>query len=177
MSFNIEIAGNTSARLLTAGKYCDRDIVVTAIDDGIKLPELNDPGSAEDLVYGKEMIDGDGNVVTGTLPLLPAGNRAFIGLAEEASRIDYAQYSVVRATAPILFRLAMDAESSAQVDIPFLRLPGAEPNLLAENIRKGVSIFDVAGTFEGSGGVDVTIDGETLVINGAVSIENDTLIL
>lgn len=201
---------------------------------GTELPELKDPGSAEDLVWGKEMIDGDGNVVTGkfellsteiaenaflyapnvgereangskriyfntflagrigyeaevpiqleavtakfgnakpedvidgatftseeglsvsgTLPFLPAGQRAYIGLAEEASRMDYAAYPVVRATAPIRVRLAMEAESSAQVDIPFWRLPGAEPNLLAENIRKGVSIFDVVGTFEGSGG-------------------------
>lgn len=30
MSFNIEVEGGTSVRLPTAGKYCDRDIVVTA---------------------------------------------------------------------------------------------------------------------------------------------------
>ena len=30
MSFNIEVAGGTSVRLPTAGKYCDRDIVVSA---------------------------------------------------------------------------------------------------------------------------------------------------
>lgn len=30
MSFNIEVEGGSSVRLLTAGKYCDRDIVVTA---------------------------------------------------------------------------------------------------------------------------------------------------
>jgi hypothetical protein len=32
MSFNIEVEGGKSVRLATAGKYCDRDIVVTAID-------------------------------------------------------------------------------------------------------------------------------------------------
>lgn len=31
MSFNIEIESGTSVRLTTAGKYCDRDIVITAI--------------------------------------------------------------------------------------------------------------------------------------------------
>ena len=31
MSFNIEVQGGTSVRLPTAGKYCDRDIVVTAL--------------------------------------------------------------------------------------------------------------------------------------------------
>lgn len=33
MSFNIEIQSGTSARLPTAGKYCDRDIVVTAAEN------------------------------------------------------------------------------------------------------------------------------------------------
>jgi hypothetical protein len=36
MSFNIEIPSGTSARLLVGGKYCDRDIVVTATGfDGV----------------------------------------------------------------------------------------------------------------------------------------------
>lgn len=30
MSINIEVEGGTSVKLLTAGKYCDKDIVVTA---------------------------------------------------------------------------------------------------------------------------------------------------
>lgn len=30
MSFNVEVEGGTSVRLPTAGKYCDRDIVITA---------------------------------------------------------------------------------------------------------------------------------------------------
>lgn len=34
MSFNVEVAGGTSVRLPTAGKYCARDIVVTATGDG-----------------------------------------------------------------------------------------------------------------------------------------------
>ena len=34
MSYNITVAGGTSVRLPTAGKYCDRDIVVTATGGG-----------------------------------------------------------------------------------------------------------------------------------------------
>lgn len=32
---------------------------------GIKLPELSNPGTADDLMLGKELIDGEGNVVVG----------------------------------------------------------------------------------------------------------------
>ena len=35
MSFNIEIPSGSSARLLVGGKYCDRDIVVTAKSDDL----------------------------------------------------------------------------------------------------------------------------------------------
>lgn len=34
MSFNIEVAGGSTVRLPTAGKYCDRDIVITATGGG-----------------------------------------------------------------------------------------------------------------------------------------------
>ncbi|MEE1084286.1 MAG: hypothetical protein UH850_11235 [Paludibacteraceae bacterium] len=35
---------------------------------GVDLPELTNEGSASDLLSGKQLIDGDGNVVTGTIP-------------------------------------------------------------------------------------------------------------
>jgi hypothetical protein len=38
MSFNIEVEGGSSVRLPTAGKYCDRDIVITATGGGSDLP-------------------------------------------------------------------------------------------------------------------------------------------
>lgn len=34
MSFNIEVEGGSSVRLPTAGKYCDRDIIITALGGG-----------------------------------------------------------------------------------------------------------------------------------------------
>lgn len=35
---------------------------------GQKLPELANPGAAADLLTGKQLIDADGNVLTGTMP-------------------------------------------------------------------------------------------------------------
>lgn len=70
MSFNIEVEGGTSVRLTTAGKYCDRDIVVTAYggEGGTELPELNNPGSSSHLLEGKELYDDNGNLIKGTMP-------------------------------------------------------------------------------------------------------------
>ena len=40
MSHNIIVEGGTSVRLPTAGKYCDRDIVITAQGGGSAIEEL-----------------------------------------------------------------------------------------------------------------------------------------
>lgn len=42
MSHNITVEGGTSVRLKTAGKYCDRDIVVTATGSGGGTEDLNE---------------------------------------------------------------------------------------------------------------------------------------
>ena len=207
---------------------------IDSIPTGVTLPTLDNPGTADDLCWGKELIDGDGNKVTGTFelipvdfaetlfvpaptvmerdvngtkkiylrsilagrlgweakvpmqmeanadnfgdakpedviegvtftsaeglgvsgmtPMLPAGQQAALGIASEAYRVDYAAYPVVRSKIEIPTRIALDGGSFFQADTPFKRLPNAEPNLKAENIKKGVSIFDIIGTYEGSGG-------------------------
>lgn len=66
---NVIMAGGSSVRLPTAGKYCDRDIVITAEPGGVELPELTSPGAAADLMTGKQLIDSDGKVVDGTFTL------------------------------------------------------------------------------------------------------------
>lgn len=52
-------------------------IAVSEMDDkiksilsggGVDLPELANEGSASDLISGKQLIDGDGNIVTGNIP-------------------------------------------------------------------------------------------------------------
>jgi hypothetical protein len=67
MSFSINVKGGKSVRLPTGGKYCDRDIVITA--DGTDLPELDSPGTATDLMAGKQLIDSEGKVVDGSFTL------------------------------------------------------------------------------------------------------------
>lgn len=64
---NITVQGGSSVRLPTAGKYCDRDIVVTAEGGGADLPALTSPAAATDIVKDKQVIGADGSVITGTV--------------------------------------------------------------------------------------------------------------
>lgn len=62
MSHNIVVPGGTTVRLPTAGKYCDRDIVVTAEGGGLSLDVVTAsslPGT---------VVDGQIVVITGTIP-------------------------------------------------------------------------------------------------------------
>lgn len=97
MSFDITIPGGQSRRLLTGGKYCPDDIVVTVTGSGAELPELSNPGSAGDLMAGKQLIDGDGVPVTGTFTIAPE-------LAEQAALIDEIRVAVQSKTvaAPVI---------------------------------------------------------------------------
>lgn len=45
-----------------------------AAGGGVELPELTNEGTAADLLLGKELIDGDGNKVTGTIVTKTASN-------------------------------------------------------------------------------------------------------
>jgi hypothetical protein len=69
MSIDITVEGGKSKRLLTAGKYCESDIVVTATGGGVDLPALSNPATAGDLMAGKQMINGEGEAVDGTFTL------------------------------------------------------------------------------------------------------------
>lgn len=60
----IRTKGGTSGKLAWPSGY---QAAVEAIETGRALPSLSNPGKAEDLRVGKELIDQDGNIVTGTL--------------------------------------------------------------------------------------------------------------
>lgn len=47
---------------------------VNNIETGITLPELSNEGSSSDLLSGKELIDGEGNVITGTIATKTSSN-------------------------------------------------------------------------------------------------------
>lgn len=47
---------------------------IAAIETGTQLPTLTNPGTAKDLVSGKQLINSDGEIVTGTIQEYPTGN-------------------------------------------------------------------------------------------------------
>ena len=49
-------------------------IIGTMTGTGTNLPELTNEGTAADLLVGKELIDSDGNIVTGTIPTKSSAN-------------------------------------------------------------------------------------------------------
>lgn len=59
MSFNIEVEGGKTVRLPTAGKYCDRDIVVTATGGGASEPIIESLEITENGTYtAPDGVDG-----------------------------------------------------------------------------------------------------------------------
>lgn len=90
MSYNFDVAAGSSVKFPVGGKYCDRDIVVTATGGGGGgLPGLRNPAAAEQIVEGYEAIDGDGAVVTGTNPYEKAATDTTV--SEQAGLIEQIQ--------------------------------------------------------------------------------------
>lgn len=77
---------------------------------GKKLPELTNPATAADLLEGKQLIDADGNVITGTIPSLgkmtitpdrydkyvDPGQYLSGGLTVEGGGSDFRAYNIVK---------------------------------------------------------------------------------
>ena len=95
---------------------------IQAIETGIQLPTLTNPGTAADMLAGKELIDQDGNPLTGTMPSLTA-QTITPGVSDQ----------VIAAGRYLAGAVTVSGDS----------------NLVASNIKSGVSIFGVNGTFTG----------------------------
>lgn len=72
----VKIANAIRTKTGTTDKISLEDMPakIAAIEGGITLPELTNEGSASDLLSGKELIDSDGNIVTGTIETKNSSN-------------------------------------------------------------------------------------------------------
>ena len=95
---------------------------IQAIETGIQLPTLTNPGTAADLLAGKELIDQDGNPLTGSMPSLTA-QTITPGVSDQ----------VIAAGRYLAGAVTVSGDS----------------NLIASNIKSGVNIFGVNGNYSG----------------------------
>lgn len=67
----VKIANAIRTKTGTTDKISLEDMPakIAAIEGGVALPELENEGAAADLLSGKELIDDEGNVVTGTFTI------------------------------------------------------------------------------------------------------------
>ena len=134
---------------------------------GIYLPELEFEGSSADLLAGKQLIDSEGNIVTGTIPTTAQAtptisvNSTGKITATASQSAGYVEAGTKTATHQLDAQAAQtitpstsDKTIAAGKYLTGTQTIKGDANLKAENIAEGVSIFGVAGTHAGdSGGV------------------------
>lgn len=98
---------------------------IAGIQTGVTLPALSDPAAVGHVLAGKEYIDGNGDKKSGTLVVCDS--------------IVEVESSGIAGTG-----VSLELESTADGSTKIMTLP--EPNLVAENIVAGSSIFGVPGT-------------------------------
>ena len=123
---------------------------ILAIETGIQLPTLTNPGNTSDLLNGKQLIDQNGEVLTGSMPTTETPIPSII----------------VQSNGLITTQVTQGAgytPGGTQSNTKYISSTDC-PNLIASNIKKGVNIFGVVGNFSG-GEYDFTI----VVSNGSGS--------
>lgn len=120
------------------------------LDVGITLPSLNNPGSAADLRSGKELIDANGNTITGSVTsrtsssVTTSNNVVTIPAGIYDSQV---QKTVGTAkSAATYIPGTSDQTISSGYYLTGAQTIKGDSNLVASNIKSGVSIFGVSGS-------------------------------
>ena len=145
------------------------------IADIIDVPDLSNPGVADDLRSGKQLVGADGSVITGTLPeviqatptisvssdgLITASATQSGGIVAADSKSATQQLPTQAAKTVTPGTTAQTAVASGRYTTGAVTVKG-DANLTAENIAKGVSIFGVTGTHSGLEIVTGTLVNQT----------------
>lgn len=141
---------------------------------GTTLPALTNPGAAADLLSGKQLIDQDGNIVTGSMASVSHPNPSISVSSSGLITASHTQSSgkVTGGTTSATQQLTTQAAktvtpgTSSQTAVASGRYTtgavtvAGSSNLVASNIKSGVNIFGVTGTFEGESVETVTVTNE-----------------
>lgn len=131
--------------------------LVRAIQTGVQLPTLTSPGSAADLRKGKQLIDQSGAVVDGTLveveqatPSISVSSAGLItataGDKSATKQLTTRDSETIRPSTSEQVAVGSGVYSTGTVWVE------GDADLVPENIKRGVQIFGVQGTLDGSGG-------------------------
>ena len=142
------------------------------------LPDLSNPGVADDLRSGKQLVGADGSIVTGNLPevtqatptisvssggLITASATQSGGIVEAGSKGSTQQLTTQAAKTVTPGTTNQTAVASGRYTTGTVQVAG-DANLVPENIAEGVSIFGVTGTHSGGG-----LQTANVTINNAIS--------
>lgn len=145
---------------------------------GKKLPILTTPGSASDLRSGKELIDADGEIITGNVTSRTSSN---VTTSNNVVTIPAGIYdSQVQKTVGTAKSAATYTPGTSNQTISSgYYLTGAQTikgdsNLVTSNIKSGVSIFGVTGTVKSQ---EVTYESVEAVYDESADSGNGVFII
>ena len=128
----VDVADSIRSKLGVADSYVVSELGSTISNELTKkLPTLTNPGSVSDLLGGKELIDQDGNIVTGTIPTKTAA-------------------TITPGTA--------DQTISSGIYLTGVQTIKGDSNLVGSNIKSGTSIFGVTGAYVDSTPIEISTD-------------------
>lgn len=160
---------------------------IGAIETGIQLPTLTNPGVAGDLRSGKQLIGQDGSTVKGSLsevtqatPSISVSSSGLItasatqsgGIVTAGTKSATKQLTTQAAKTVTPGASAQTAVSSGVYTTGAVTVAG-DSNLVAGNIKSGVSIFGVSGTLE-DGCVFKTFNKSQFM---TLTVENDVTVI
>lgn len=131
-------------------------------EGGKKLPKLTTPGTAADLLTGKELIDQDGRKVEGSMPFWEVPAPYILN--------DYA-VSEGKLTAVVTLTPGYNKFRGSK-SLTYQLSTKDDPNFIPENIVSGKRIFGVTGTadfleyYQNAVGADIVIESTSLSGNG-----------
>lgn len=131
---------------------------VDAIQTGVELPELTNPGDASKLLAGYQLIDSDGAVVDGNIPTVDAAtpgvsvqaNGDVVAYVDQAAGYTTGGYKTYKQPQDVIPAQTITPGTEDQVIPAYHYLTGkqtikGDPNLLPENIPEDVTLFGVQG--------------------------------
>lgn len=131
---------------------------VDAIQTGVELPELTNPGDASKLLAGYQLIDGDGAVVDGKMPIVDAAtpgvsvqaNGDVVAYVDQAAGYTAGGYKTYKQSQDVVPAQTIMPGTEDQVIPAYHYLTGkqtikGDANLIPENIPEDVTLFGVKG--------------------------------